>query len=303
MSEILGRILKKDLSELDKKDIERLLVWSGGEERPDLEFKGFDVLRSSRDKIGKTVSAFANSSGGLIVIGIQDGAFDWGDAEKWPLERVEQILHRKIHPLSQIHCSGIQATSEPTSIVYVANVHTSQPLVAFSNRFYHRVGTSSLPMEPYEVEREMMARRRAELALCLTRFRSGGGRGPIAAFGVYVVLLNQGSGPVQHPYVLIRFGRGVEVDSYGSMRPAGFRGAGRAAQWVGDVLLPQTGVVISEVGINISQEPCDPLSCVIGAEGVDSVEISIRLPHGLSPKLPKVLPLLAAPNAGFDSNY
>ena len=296
-SSLLSSLVDKQLYDLTASDLNRVIATTQGAERADLEFKAFAVLRQSKDKIGKTVSALANAEGGVLLIGVTDGgALDWGSIEEWPLESVEAVLRRKIDPLPQIRCHPIRSSKDQTRVVYAAEISASKSLVAFDNRYYMRVGTSSLPMPPYQVEREMMRRSSPELSLSLFRFREGGG-GTFGGHGVYVILTNSGTGPARHPYVLLKIGQGIDIDDYGSMSYAGLRGAGRAAQWIGETLLPQTSLVVSGLGISVTQQSHDGLNYMIGAESAAFSEGEILVPDGFVSQLPNEFPLLVADGA------
>lgn len=292
-------LLNKRLEEVKGNDLERLLSVTGFEERVDLEFKAFDTLKSSRDKIGKTVSAFANSVGGILLIGAKDGHLDWGNANDWPQERVESILRRKIQPLPAIRCHGVRSTSDPAKIVYIAHVQQyAASLVMYDNRYYHRSSTSSIPMAPYEVEQALNLRKQPDLELSLTRFRAGCGKGAGDALGVYVCLINSGRGAAHHPFLLMQFGAGIAVDDYGNLSYAGLRGSTQSAQWLGNQLvLPSgTGIVVSELCLRLTRPtyPQGQLEYYVGAEGIEPRQARLVLPSDIQP-LPREIPLLVAP--------
>jgi len=292
-------LLNKRLEDVEEDDLERLLALTGFEERIDLEFKAFDALSRSRDNIGKTVSAFANSVGGMLLIGAKDGHLDWGDASGWSLEKVENILLRKIYPRPTIRCHEVRSASDLSKVVYIAHVQRyAGSLVMYDNRYYHRSGTSSIPMEPYEVEQALNLRKQPDLELCLTKFQLGDGKGPGLAFRVYVCLLNSGTGAAHHPFLLMQLGPGIVVDDYGNLSYAGLRGSTQSAQWLGNQLvLPSgTGIVASELCLRLtgSTDSQGQADYYVGAEGIEPKHAHLVLPGDIKP-LPRDVPLLVAP--------
>lgn len=124
-----------------------------------LEFKRSDIItRGKTNELTKEVCAFANSDGGVLVIGLVDGkggvaeAIDSGvRTTERGRERIEQGL-LLIRPLIQ----GIEIVEIPkeTGIIYVLMVPKSRsaPHQAQDKCYYKRYGSISSPMENFELE-------------------------------------------------------------------------------------------------------------------------------------------------------
>ena len=123
-----------------------------------LEFKRSDVIKNNQSaKITKEISAFANSAGGDIYIGLEeestkasnlDDGSDGEDKSDW----IETIIARHIKPV----LIGVEIVSEKsdTGWYYKIKVPKSAdaPHQSHDNKYYKRSGTHSLPMEHYEIE-------------------------------------------------------------------------------------------------------------------------------------------------------
>lgn len=126
-----------------------------------LEFKRSDALMNdkARNEVSKDVSAFANSDGGVIIYGIAEedhkpSSLDGGvDHEKWPKERLEDIIQSNVAPrLEGLRISQITLSAERSA--YVVSVPRSergphQDRVTW--RYFKRHNFKSSPMENYEI--------------------------------------------------------------------------------------------------------------------------------------------------------
>jgi hypothetical protein len=123
-----------------------------------LEYKSSDIiLRGKSNVICTTVSAFANSVGGQLIIGIEskDGEpIRLDDGVPGPPRRdwVFQIINAKTFPA--VESVDILEIKEGDGCYYVITVPPSPqaPHQSADNRYYKRHGSHSLPMEHYEVE-------------------------------------------------------------------------------------------------------------------------------------------------------
>lgn len=123
-----------------------------------LEFKRSEVLKNNQSaKIAKEVSAFANSAGGELYIGLEEektkaSALDGGLSGKDKSVWIETIIAKHIKPT----LIGVDITSEKsdTGWYYKINVPKSAnaPHQSSDNKYYKRSGSHSLPMEHYEIE-------------------------------------------------------------------------------------------------------------------------------------------------------
>lgn len=130
-----------------------------------LDYKRSDSLSSKDDKkkdeVSKDVSAFANSSGGVIVYGVVeedyyptaiDAAYDPAAVTR---EWLEQVINSRIHRrIDRIRINQVGlATTQPGKVIYVVDIPQSNdgPHMAADHRYYKRFNFQSVPMEDYEV--------------------------------------------------------------------------------------------------------------------------------------------------------
>jgi hypothetical protein len=149
--------LKKDSKDILAKDIE-LFVSRKIEESLNLEYKDIKAYENF-DELSKDVSAFANSEGGLLILGIGQEKkgqkifpteMTWGD-ESLSKERLENNLTGKIHP--RIEGLKIVPIRKNNSVIFLLDIPQSEnpPHMAFDKRYYRRLNFGNSPMEHYEV--------------------------------------------------------------------------------------------------------------------------------------------------------
>jgi hypothetical protein len=121
-----------------------------------------------KNELSKDVSAFANSEGGLLIYGMQEGghiptAVDVGlNRSAVTKECLESVVKSKIHPVvDRLLIKQVPLPSKGAELVaYVLQIEqaTSRaPHQAFDHRYYKRFNFESTPMEDYEV-RDLMRR-------------------------------------------------------------------------------------------------------------------------------------------------
>lgn len=122
-------------------------------------FEGFQDKQ--KNELSKDVSAFANSDGGVLVVGIRERdnkplAVDEGlDPATVRREQIEQVIHSRI----QQRVQGVRVHLVPLvskgrgRVAYVIVVPASDraPHMAHDNKYYKRYDFTSLPMQDYEV--------------------------------------------------------------------------------------------------------------------------------------------------------
>jgi hypothetical protein len=147
-------------------DIEQLID-NAVPESLELDYKAStSLLKTDKAKkeISKDVSAFANSSGGVLVYGVVEN--DQRIASKIDIgsnpleiskEWLEQVINSGVHPrIEDLHINQIElAKSDPRRVLYVVTIPqamTRAPHQASDNRYYKRFNFESVPMEDYEVK-------------------------------------------------------------------------------------------------------------------------------------------------------
>jgi len=140
-------------------DIEAL-VNNRVQESLHLDYKASEAAApGKKDDIAKDVSAFANSDGGMIIYGVEEGKdhfptrIDGGvDHSTFSHERLEQTIHGNITP----RIDGLRIYPIPVSAsrsIYVVQVPPSYrgPHQASDKKYYKRFNFLSTPMEDYEI--------------------------------------------------------------------------------------------------------------------------------------------------------
>jgi hypothetical protein len=167
------------------------LIRDNVEERLALEYKAAEALGKSDAKkaeIVRDVSAFANSSGGVLIYGIAEfqqrehrhrpEKIDPVNREEYSKEWLEQII-QSIQP----RIDGIvidPVTVDGTSVCYVVTIpqsHTAHQ--ARDHVYYRRHNFNVLPMEDYELRDVMNRRKRPKIRASIFASRNTGGEGYI----------------------------------------------------------------------------------------------------------------------------
>ena len=150
-----------------------------------LEFKRSQILGDPR-KLTEVVSAFLNSVGGEIVIGIHESNrqaidLDEGfDQTTMPVERLSDILHGNVRPRPlgiKIEPVSLEVAREPNRCAYIVTVPAGElAYQAYDNRFYRRYDHSCQPMYAEEV-RDLMFRQRQPRVVPHVMLDPGGSMG------------------------------------------------------------------------------------------------------------------------------
>lgn len=136
-------------------DIEGL-IQSQIEESLTLEYKR--ELGKKNSEISKDISSFANTSGGVIIYGIdEDGriptSINWLDGTNTK-EKIENIILSNIQPkLRNIIINSISNPKNPSQAIFVVNIPESSDAPHMADfRYYRRHNFQSIPMDDYEVK-------------------------------------------------------------------------------------------------------------------------------------------------------
>jgi len=112
------------------------------EESEDLEFK-----KSWRDEYLKTISAFANSKGGRVILGRDDernvvGIDNW----KKLLEDIPSKIREKLGLTPSVQCAEIDSKK-----VIIVEIESSQMPISYNGKYYQRSGSTTVEMSGSEL--------------------------------------------------------------------------------------------------------------------------------------------------------
>ncbi len=127
----------KDWSKLRFSDIRNLLS-SADDESFFFEFKSDDV---SNQKLIQEISAFANTYGGYILIGINDDK-SIGGCKKWTENRIHTTIHDSITPVPSLDVKRFKP-KEGTVLVIRIEEGKEPPYVTNKGKIYERVSSGS----------------------------------------------------------------------------------------------------------------------------------------------------------------
>lgn len=163
-----------DKEEITQYDLEQLISLKV-EESIYLDFKQAGSLDFSKEKkleIGKDVSAFANSAGGLIIYGIKEDnhvadSFSFVNGNNFTKEWIEQVIQsgiqRKIEGLIII---PIRVDNDLEKSIYVVKIPESNLAPHMTNKkFYKRYNFESVQMEEYEIRNLYNRKEKTELII------------------------------------------------------------------------------------------------------------------------------------------
>jgi len=108
-------------------------------------------------KIAKSISAFANTSGGYIIIGIDDDGFPYGiEDEKYPADRVLSISESYLNPTVNLSLDLVALNAKEILVVRIDQSqdrpHFVVDLETGSKSAYIRSGNQSVEATPVQIE-------------------------------------------------------------------------------------------------------------------------------------------------------
>lgn len=147
----------KKPNQVTKDDVEDF-IRKKFEESKNLDYKEIDVLRN-RAKLCKHVCAFANSEGGLLLLGVSElkeshriypDKITWGDPS-YTKEQLENILLGNLSPHVKLDIIPIRKSQNDQSVIFLIDVQKSNKLHMANHIFYKRENFQSLPMSHNEI--------------------------------------------------------------------------------------------------------------------------------------------------------
>lgn len=168
----IERFFRKTPSEvITEEDLTKFLE-KAYEESLNLEYKHSNKLNGGTVDLTKTISSFANSEGGLLIIGISEreennrrlpGEITWDSNPSHTKEWVEEMTLNKIRPRIDARISIVNSASGQVFLIDVSQ-SSNPPHMAADNRYYQRHNFSTDPMEHYQVADYFGKRRRPILS-------------------------------------------------------------------------------------------------------------------------------------------
>ncbi|PVH24722.1 AlbA family DNA-binding domain-containing protein [Sphingobacterium corticibacter] len=154
----LPNFFEKDDYNID--DI-KLLIQQEAEESINIDFKSSGSLDKSDNKkkeIGKDISSFANSDGGIIVYGLSEkdhkaSEIDFVEGNVYTKEWLEQVISSKISPrINNLKIYPIRFEGDISKSVYIVKIPKSNSVhMNTDKKYYRRYNFESVAMEEYEV--------------------------------------------------------------------------------------------------------------------------------------------------------
>ncbi|MFZ7093704.1 helix-turn-helix domain-containing protein [Primorskyibacter sp. 2E233] len=189
---------------------------------------GKKLTKSGRKVIAKAASAFANSMGGVLILGVDCRSVDGIDCARSitpiaSLAKALSTINNELHSITVPSINGIEAISlvadgEGSGLIAVSvprsdrRPHRSN--AADARSYFKRSGTSTVEMEHYEIEDAFLSNQSPDLSVELTLRPTGSGGATETGerpyhFSVDVVVANTGGGLAKHLFLQCRHDEGV----------------------------------------------------------------------------------------------
>jgi hypothetical protein len=156
--------LKKNLLDLTKEDIESF-VNRKVEENQNLDYKD---IRKYYDFNGlsKHISSFANSSGGLLILGVSEEdvgrgknlriypkEITWGDKTLSKETLENKLISRIQPPIKELRSVPVREGNGSKRLIFLFDIPKSKeaPHMAFNKQYYRRLNFRIIAMEHYEI--------------------------------------------------------------------------------------------------------------------------------------------------------
>lgn len=202
---------KKETSNVTKDDIYDF-VSRKVEENLNLDYKDIRAY-SDFDELSRDVSTFANSAGGLVVLGVsqqetknEEGIVKilpkevtWGSSSL-SKEQLEDNLVGKVQPrVDGLRIVPIRENAESLRVVFLIDIPQSvnPPHMAADNKYYRRLNFRRVPMEHYEVA-DLFGRRKKPILTLRLAVTSVEIKDNEYGFALRFLLGNVGKGIAKH---------------------------------------------------------------------------------------------------------
>lgn len=131
----------KQWDQITKEDIE-ILLESDNDENFFFEYKNDDV---DNKKLIKEISAFSNTYGGYIIIGVEDDKKISG-CSKWNEQKIHTIIHDSITPIPNFDVKKISIDKERNIYIIKIEEGSYPPYITNTGKIYERVSSGSFPI-------------------------------------------------------------------------------------------------------------------------------------------------------------
>lgn len=202
-------------------DMLEQFISSQPEENLHLEFKSgafFDA--NKKDDITRAVTSFANSDGGLLIIGVKEKKTDgksYADSidgvqvdSKHSKEALENILISSISP--KIDLLQILRLEENGRSIFILDIPKSErsPHMASDKRYYKRLNFQKIPMEHYEVEDYLYGRKKTPKLTAKFKFSASQSQNSNLEYTMEISIRNLGKTMAKYVLLVIVV-RGISV--------------------------------------------------------------------------------------------
>lgn len=130
----------KEWNKLRIKDIENFLVNTEDDETFFIEFKEESIRNS---QLTKEISAFANSYGGYLFLGVNDSKNIIGCTNKWSELKINTVICNGISPMPHFDIKQFKLKNTKKLFVIKVEEGLNPPYVTNDGHIYHRVSSSS----------------------------------------------------------------------------------------------------------------------------------------------------------------
>lgn len=133
----------KDWKKVRKKDIEKFLATIEDDETFFVEFKTEDIRN---EQLTKEISAFSNSYGGYVFLGVDDSKNIVG-CNKWNELRINTVIYNGISPIPKFDIRKFKL--ENSKKLYIIKIEEGivPPYVTNAGKIYQRISSSSDPIK------------------------------------------------------------------------------------------------------------------------------------------------------------
>lgn len=121
-------------------DIKKFLVSIDDDERYFIEFKEENIRNS---QLTKEISAFANSFGGYLFLGVDDNKNIVGCSNKWSELKINTIICNGISPIPKIDIKKYNLNDSKKLFVIKIEEGSNPPYITNEGHIYHRISSSS----------------------------------------------------------------------------------------------------------------------------------------------------------------